>query len=438
MSENKTNSVTRRDFMKTTAVAGATLATGTGGVFAAGSDKIRVGLIGCGGRGTGAGIIERAESSTGVELVAMGDVFQDHLDAAPERIKKNLKKRKLSVKDIYKVTPDTMFSGLDAYQKVIDSDVDMIILTTPPYFRPQQFRAAVEAGKHVFIEKPIAVDPVGVRSVIETAELAKQKGLTVVAGTQMRRLDPMRQAIQKIHDGALGDLVAGQVVRSGGVMRGWRAEEKFQKPEWSDMEYHLRRWIFWNWLSGDFIVEMHVHNLDIMNWAMGSHPESCLAVGGRQVRTEPEFGNIYDHFSAEFVYPNGARVGYMGTQIDEFFYRNDEHVQGTKGSAYLDFGNPKINGANPWKYDGTYTNPAVLEYAEMIDSIRKGNGINEGRQVAESTLTAIMGRMCAYTGRSLKWDWVMNASKLDLSPVQTPFGQTLHKEIAMPGLTELL
>jgi predicted dehydrogenase len=438
MKSKNADMMSRREFIKTSTVAGAALVAGNGGVFAAGSDKIRVGLIGCGGRGTGAGIIDCAQSSKGVELIAIGDLFQDHLDAAPELIKANLRQRELAVDDIYKVTPDTTFVGKDAYKNVIASNVDMIILTTPPYFRPAYFRAAVDAGKHVFIEKPIAVDPVGVRSVIETAELAKQKGLTVVAGTQLRRFEPMRQAIKRLHDGAIGDITGGQVVRTGGAMRDWREDEKVQRAEWSEMEYHIRRWLFWTWTSGDFITEMHVHNLDIMNWILGSHPVSCMAMGGRQARTEPEFGNIYDHFSAEYLYPNDVRIEYLGTQIDKFTYRLDQRVQGTKGSAYLDFGNARIKSAKPWEYSGEHPDPAVQEYADMIDSIRNGRAINEGRQVAESTLTAIMGRMSAYAGRELKWDWAMNASQLDLSPRETPFGPAVEREIAIPGVTELI
>ncbi len=438
--ENSTShvesSMTRRNFIQTTAAA--TLVAGTGGVFAAGSDKIRVGLIGCGGRGTGAGIIDCAQAAPGVELVAMGDLFRDHLDAAPERIKTNLKKHNLPVEKIYKVTPETMFVGFDACKRVLESDVNMIILTTPPNFRPQHFRAAVEAGKHVFIEKPIAVDPVGVRSVLETADLAKQKGLTVVAGTQMRRFEPIMETIKRLHDGAIGDITGGQVVRTGGAMRSWREEEKYKRDEWSEMEYQIRRWLFWTWLSGDFIVEMHVHNLDIMNWIMGSHPVQCMGMGGRQARTAPEYGNVYDHFSVEYLYPNDVRIEYMGTQIDQFTYRNDQRVSGTKGSAYLDFGNCIIKGANPYEYTGEPKNPAVQEYADMIASIRKGDAINDGRQVAESTLTAIMGRLSAYTGRELKWDWALQASQLDLSPEVMYFGDAPERPVAIPGETELI
>lgn len=436
MIKDESNAMNRRDFIKS-AVAATALAA-TGGVFAGGSDIIRVGLIGCGGRGTGAGIIDCAQSSKGVQLVAMGDLFQDHLDAAPQRIKDNLALRELPVDEIYRVKPDNMFVGFDAYKKVIDSDVDMVILTTPPYFRPQHFRYAVEAGKHVFIEKPVAVDPVGVRSVLETAELAKQKGLTVVAGTQMRRFEPIRQAIPRLHDGAIGHITGGQVVRTGGAMRNWRAEEMQKRDEWSDMEYQIRRWLFWTWLSGDFIVEMHVHNLDLMNWVLGAHPVSCMAIGGRQARTEPEFGNVFDHFGVEYLYPNDVRIQYMGTQIDKFTYRNDLNVQGSKGSAFLNFATAKINGEKPWEFEGTYPNPAVQEYAEMIDSIRNGKAINEAQQVAESTMTAIMGRMSAYTGRQLKWDWAMTASLLDLSPAELKFGPAPGRPVAIPGVTELI
>jgi predicted dehydrogenase len=418
-------------------VGDASLVAGSGMVFARGSDKIRVGVIGCCGRGTRAGIIHCAQSSPGIELVAMGDLFQDHVDAAPEQIKSNLQKNNLPLNEIYKVTPDTTFVGFNAYKKVIDAGVDMVILTTPPNFRPEHLRYAVEAGKHVFMEKPVAVDPVGVRSVLESAEIAKKKGLTLVAGTQRRRQKSYREVIKRIHEGAIGDITGGQCVRCGGAMRSWREEEKFQRPEWSDVEYQIRRWLFWTWLSGDFIVEMHVHNLDVMNWILESHPIQCLAVGGRQVRKEPEYGNIYDHFSAEYLYPDDVRIEYIGTQIDKFTSRNDQRVVGTKGSAYLDSGNGIIEGKKPYQFEGTQENPAVLEYSEMIDSIRKGKAINEGRQIAESTMTAILARMSAYTGRALKWDWAMNVSKLDLSPSKLEFFDIPGEPVAIPGLTEI-
>jgi predicted dehydrogenase len=436
--DNKTIDISRRNFLKASLAAGAsTLVAGTGMVFASGSDKIRVGLIGCGGRGTGAGIIHCAQGAPGIELVAIGDIFQDHVSSAPEEIKTNLQKRNLPVDQIYKVTPETTYVGLDAYQKVIDSGVDMVILTTPPNFRPEHLRAAVDAGKHVFMEKPVAVDPVGVRSVLESSELAKKKGLTLVAGTQRRRQQSLREVIKRIHGGTIGEIVSGQCVRCGGAMRTWREDEKEQRPEWSDVEYQIRRWLFWTWLSGDFIVEMHVHNLDIMNWIMQSHPVQCMGVGGRQARLEPEYGNVYDHFSAEYIYPNDVRIEYIGTQIDKFTSRNDQRVVGTKGSAYMDAGNATIKGKNPYTFEGSQIDPAVLEYTEMIDSIRKGKAINEGQQIAESTMTAIIGRMSAYTGRALKWDWAMNVSQLNLMPSKLEFLNLPGKPVAIPGVTEL-
>ena len=438
-SDNRKNQQTRRRFIKTSVVGGtAAMLLSNGMLYGKSPDKIKVGLIGCGGRGTRAGIIDCAESTPGVELVAIGDVFEDHVKSAPEAIKTNLQKRGLPVKDIYKVTPETTFAGFDAYKNVIASDVDMVILTTPPFFRPEHLRAAVEAGKHVFVEKPIAVDPLGVRSVIESSDLALEKGLAIVAGTQLRRILSNRETITRVHNGDLGDLTGGQVVRSGGAMRDWRKEEETRKPEWSDMEYHIRRWLFWTWQSGDFITEMHVHNLDIMNWILGSHPVQCMGVGGRQVRTDAKYGDCYDHFAVEYEYPNDVRIQYIGTQIDGFTYRSDQRVTGTQGSVYLYGGNGIIKGANPWKFEGEKPNPSVLQYAEMIDSIREGKPLNEGRQVAESTMTAILGRMSAYTGRALKWDWAMNASKLDLTPGEMKFGDLPDMPVPMPGVTELI
>ncbi len=437
-SHDKAPKVSRRSFIQQSSLAGtAAFLTGDHFFFGNQSEVVRVGLIGCGGRGTGAGIIDCAAAAPGVQLVAMGDLFQDHMDEAPAAIKRNLEKRNLPVNDIYKVTPETTFVGFDAYQKVIDSGVDMVILTAPPNFRPQHLRYAVEAGKHVFMEKPVAVDPVGIRSVLESAKMAQQKGLTLVAGTQMRRLQSNREIIQRIHDGAIGDINGGQVFRSGSAMRTWRSEEKVKKSGWSEMEYQIRRWLMWSWLSGDFIVEMHVHNLDIMNWIMNAHPVRCIGLGGRQTRIGLEYGNIYDHISVEYEYPNDVRVEYMGTQIDNYAYRSDQRVTGTKGSAVMDFRKGMIKGQHPFVYDRESPDPSVLQYQEMIDSIRQGKAINEGRQIAESTLTAIIGRMSAYTGQVVEWDWALNESKLDLSPAKLEFGDLPGIEVAMPGQTPL-
>jgi len=422
--------ISRRDFIKSSAALGAaSLAVGTNKIFAAGSDKVRIGLIGCGGRGTH-DTTKCLSSAENVELVAMGDLFKDRLDRCRRALGKNLA-------DKVKVTEDTCFVGWDAHKKVVGcDDVDMVILTEPPHFRPQHLKAAIEAGKHVFMEKPVAVDPVGVRSVIASSELAEQKNLTIVAGTQMRRISHLVEGIKSIHDGVIGELVGGQCVRLGEGMLDWGQKER--QPGWSDMEWQLRRWLFLTWLSGDFIVEMHVHNLDVMNWAFGSHPVQCVGMGGREVRTAPEYGDVFDHFAIEYEYPNGVRVEYMGTQIDGFSDRNDQRFVGTKGQAYTDFGRVVVEGQNKVEYAWDKIDPCIKQHADQIAAIRQGKRLNEGKRIAESTLTSIMGRMSAYTGRALKWDWAMKASKLDLSPPKYEFGDLQMGPVAIPGKTQLV
>jgi len=428
----KSRKFTRRDFIRTSsAVGAAALLSGTGRLFAAGSDKIRVGLIGCGGRGR-YDTTNCLNSAQNVELVAMGDIFKERLEDCRTTLEKKLP-------DKIKVTDDMCFTGWDAYKKVLAcDDVDMVILTEPPYFRPEHLRAALEAGKHVFMEKPVAVDPVGVRSVIESSKLADKKNLTIVAGTQSRRMAHLVESMKRIHNGDIGEIVAGQCVRIGGGMLTWRESTRVRQPGWSDTEWQLRRWLFLTWLSGDFIVEQHIHNLDVVNWALDAHPVQCFGLGGRQVRTGPEYGNIYDHFTVEYEYPNGARIEYMGSQIDGCSGRSDERIVGTKGSAYIDSGNFTIEGQKPFKYDGPSPSPVIKQHADQIAAIRQGKYLNEGKRIAESTMICIMGRMSAYTGRALKWDWAMNASKLDLSPAKHEFGDLPMRPVAIPGKTQLI
>ena len=421
--------VSRRDFIKASAaVSLAAITSGVGRVFAAGSDKVRVGLIGCGGRGV-YDSTNCVNAAPNAEIVAMGDLFKDRLDSAIEELKKNLGEK-------IKVTDDTCFVGFDAYKKVIACDVDLVILTTPPHFRPEHLRAAVQAGKHVFMEKPVAVDPAGVRSVIASSELADEKNLTIVAGTQARRLAHHVEIIKRIHNGDIGEILSGQCVRLGSGMMDWGP--KTRQPDWSDMEWQLRRWLFLTWLSGDFIAEMHVHELDIVNWALSSHPVSCVGMGGRQVRTAPEYGNVFDHFAVEYEYPNGVRIEYLGSQIEGCSVRCNERFVGTKGSAYTDWATSYIEGQNPFKYEGDSPDPCLRQHADQIAAIREGKKLNEGRRIAESTLTSIMGRMSAYTGRALKWDWAMNASQLDLSPAKYEFGDLPIRPVAVPGKTMLV
>ena len=426
----KLSGLSRRDFIKKSAVVSAAALTSPASrIFAAGSDTVRVGLIGCGGRGT-YDTTNCLNSSNNVQLVAMGDLLKDRLVSSLANLKKRLGEK-------IKVTEDKCFIGWDAYKKVVAcDDVDLVILTEPPHFRPAHLAAAIEAGKHVFMEKPVAVDPVGVRSVIASSELADKKKLTILAGTQMRRISHLVQGVKSIRDGAIGDILAGQCVRIGDGMLTWGSNER--QPAWSDMEWQLRRWLFLTWLSGDFIVEMHVHNLDVMNWAMGAHPVQCMGMGGRQVRTAPEYGDVYDHFAVEYEYPNGVRVEYMGAQIDGCSDRNDQRLVGTKGSAYMDFGRTVIKGAKEIEYAWDNSDPCLRQHADQIAAIRQGQALNDGRRIAESTLTCIMGRISAYTGRALSWDWAMKASKLDLSPPKHEFGDLPMPAVAIPGKTQLI
>ncbi len=430
--ENKLNTsqggLSRRDFVKASAAISVGAVPGINKAFAAGSDRIRLGLIGCGGRGRHDST-KCLRADPNVELVAMGDMFADRLTATRKGLKASFANR-------IKVAGDTCFLGFDAYKKVLASDVDMVILTTPPGFRPEHLRAAIEAGVHVFTEKPVAVDPVGVRSVIASGQLADKKGLTIVAGTQMRRINHLVAGIKKIRDGALGDILGGQCLRIGGGMMGWGP--KARKPQWTDMEWQLRRWLFMTWLSGDFIAEMHVHNLDLLNWVMGSHPVKVFALGGRQVRTAPEYGDVYDHIAAEYEYPNGVRIQYMGSQIDGVSFRTDLNFTGTKGTAYIDFANFIVKGSNAWTYDGPQNDPCIQQHADQIDAIRNGKKLNEAKRIAESSLTAIIGRMSAYTGRALKWDWALKASKLDLAPEKYQLGDLAMPKAAIPGKTQLI
>jgi predicted dehydrogenase len=414
----------RRDFIKTSAVSLAALEA-TGRVFAAGSDTVRIGIIGCGGQGT-RDLVSCVNSSPGVEIVAMADLFED-------RMKESLAKLKNDVPAAVKVTPERCFIGFDAHKKLLATDVQMVLLTTPPHWRAQHFQAAVEAGKHVFMEKPAGVDPKAIRSMIETGELARQKKLSVVAGTQRRHSKMYNEIIRRIHDGQIGQIVAGQAYWNGSDMLGyWKWWDKENR---SDMEWQCRSWPWFTWTSGDHIVEQHVHNLDVINWALQGHPEQCMGMGGRAVRT---LGNIYDHFAVEYEYADGVRVASMCRQINKCDSgdRIAERVVGTKGFANINEG--VITGEKPYKYGGPDPDHYVMEMADLIASIRNGSPINEAKNVAESTMNAIMGRMSAYTGRALKWDWAMKASKLDLTPPKYEFVDMPTDPVAVPGKTQLI
>ncbi len=428
MSEEKTNQ-SRRDFIKTSAVAiGATVASNliNNAAYAAGSDEIRIGLVGCGGRGTGA--VENAfNSAQGVKLVAMGDAFKDRLEESKATLaKKNA--------DKMNVPTDRCFVGFDAYEKVINAkEVNYIILATPPGFRPAHLKAAVVAGKNIFTEKPVAVDSTGIRNVLETYEQAKAKNLAIAAGTQRRHQTGYLETMKLIHDGAIGDIVAARCYWNQGGL--WK---KDRQANWSDLEWQLRNWLYFTWLSGDHIVEQHVHNIDVVNWAMQAHPTSATGMGGRQSRTSPDYGHIFDHFAIDYEYESGMHLMSMCRQVVGADGNVSEALVGTKGKCQVN--RYQITGEKPWRLareKGDDPDPYVQEHTDLIASIRAGKPINELKNVAESTLTAIMGRMSAYTGKVVTWEQALSSQE-SLVPAKLDWGPLAVPAIAIPGQTGLV
>jgi len=422
----------RRQFIKTGAAASMLPLLGSlQPVFAAGSDRLKIGLVGCGWRGIDA-VRNCVAADPSVQLVALGDAFADRVDAALKEFAEGGgdEKRPPLAREQFAVTRERCFSGFDAYQQVIDAGIDLVLLVTPPQFRPRHLQAAVEAGVHVFMEKPVAVDPVGARRVMQLSDLAAQKGLAIVSGTQRRHSADYLETMARIKDGAIGELVGGQAY--------WMQEglwHRGRQPAWSEMEYQMRNWLYFTWLSGDHIVEQHMHNLDIMNWAFGGPPVKAYGMGGRQSRTDPKYGDAWDHFSVEYEYANGARVQSLCRQVPGTSTRVTERLVGTKGNATP---SGTIRGENAWKFTGQLVNPYDQEHIDLIRSIRAGKPLNEGRQVAESTMTAILGRISAYTGREVGYAWLLEASKLDLTPAKLAWGDAPPVVIPVPGQTPLV
>ena len=401
--------LTRREFLKnSTVTAGALALTGAAAPLAEarGSDTIRVGVSGCGNRGSGAAR-DCVKSSPGVKIVALADAFEQRLKG---------------LKDEFKVPNNRCFVGLDAYKKLLAlDDVDLVILATPPGFRPKQFAAAIDSGKNVFMEKPVGVCPAGIKMVIESSEKATEKKLAVVAGTQRRHQLSYVETMKRIHDGAIGEIVSAQCYWNMGGL--WVNKKQ---PNQGDIEWQIRNWLYFPWLSGDHIVEQHVHNIDVINWAFGALPESVHGVGGRQYRTGPEYGNIFDHFGVEFFYPGDVRTISTCRQIEGTTTRISERVVGTKGVSDCA---GTIEGENAWRYDGPNPSAYVLEHTDLVKSIRMGEPLNEGKRVAESTLCAIMGRESAYTRQRFKMSWFMSKCTLNLIP---PDGLNLSDSKPVP------
>jgi predicted dehydrogenase len=368
---------------------------------ARGSDSIRVGVVGCGGRGSGAAD-DCVKSSQGVKIVALADAFGDQLTR---------------LKDRYNVPNNRCFTGLGAYKQLMAlDDINLVIIATPPGFKAPQFAEAVKRGKNVFIEKPVATCPAGIKMMFEASEKATEKGLAVVAGTQRRHEPKYVETMKRIHDGAIGDIVSAQCYWNMGALWVERAKtnwDNYKSGKYSDVEWQIRNWLFTSWLSGDHIVEQHVHNIDVINWAFGALPEQVHGLGGRQDRTEPQYGNIFDHFGVEFFYPNDVRTISTCRQIDGTSGNVSERVAGTKGSSDCA---GTIKGENSWSYEGPNPNPYVVEHTDLINSIRSGNPLNEGKQVAESTMCAIMGRESAYSRQQFKTSWFLSRCSLNNLP----------------------
>ncbi|MEM7204762.1 MAG: Gfo/Idh/MocA family oxidoreductase [Planctomycetota bacterium] len=393
--ERRDGALSRREFLVSSAAAAsaATLSTLHAATpRGARPEPLRIGLIGCGGRGTGAAV-QALQADGAVQLVAMADMFADRLASSLEGLR-----GKPELQERIVVDEAHRFVGFDAYEKVLATDIDVVLLTTPPHFRPVHFAAAIAAGKHVFMEKPVAVDGAGIRAILAAAETAKQKGLAVVSGLQRHHQNGYIEAMRRVHDGAIGDIVAAHCYWNQGGL--WVRK---REPEWSDMEWQLRNWLYFTWLSGDHIVEQHVHNLDVVNWAKRAHPVRALGLGGRQTRVDPAYGHIFDHHSVHYEYGDGTWLFSQCRQMVGCKGRVSEHLIGTKGRCDTDSRRWSISGDTEWKYEGDKNNPYQTEHDDLFASIRKGQPLNEGRYVAESTLTAIMGRMATYSGKEITW-----------------------------------
>ena len=421
-------SISRRRFIATTSVGAALpIAAGAlGGIPLPRTEEIRVGLIGCGGRGKGAAR-NALEASPDITIHAIGDIFPDRVDGA----RSGFATMSETFGDRAIPAEERCFVGWDAFRDVIGTDCDYVILATPPGFRPQHFEAAIGAGKHVFMEKPVAVDPAGIRTVLAAAKEADVRNLSVVLGTQRRHQAGYLALIDQIRNGAIGTPLAAQCYWNQGGL--WSVDAQDDR---TDMENQLRNWLYHSWLSGDHIVEQHVHNIDVVNWVFDAHPISVYGMGGRQTRTDPKYGHIFDHFSLEYVYPDNRVAHSMCRQQVGTQQRVEERVIGTEGRASTGQG-LRITGPNEWRFTGDQVNPYVQEHIDLQASIRgTGPHLNEGQRIAESTMSAIMGREAAYTGQLITWDDAMQ-STLDLTPEVHEFGPRVEHPVAMPGVTEL-
>ena len=443
----KKDTPNRRQFIKTgsaAAVAASTISFPTVTFGKPDSRKLKIGFIGCGGRGTGAAN-QALSADSNVELWAMGEVSEARLNNSLN----NISKRKPGMVN---VDPKRKFIGLDAYQKVLESGVDLVILTTPPGFRPLHFKAAVEANKHIFLEKPMATDAPGLRSVMESYKLAEKKGLAVVAGFCWRYEPGRREFFKRIADGAIGEVQSMYATYYTGPVKPMPPDSA-RKEEWSDIEWQVRNWYNFTWCGGDGLVEQAVHSVDKISWLFGDvPPHSCVAVGGRQKPNNS--GNIWDHIEVNYLFERGAR-GFLGQrQIPGCHGENNDYIHGTKGRAQIGggliiTGKDAIKGntndwtyspnGDLWRYTGPGGNMYQIEHDELFASIRDGNPINNGARMCNATMMAIMGRIAGYTGKQVTWDQALN-SKQDLFPKDQNWDTGKHTPPAeaIPGTKEAI
>jgi len=424
------NNQNRRDFIKKSSIAVAATAFFTPTFAQMNNSKtLKVGLIGCGGRGTGAAA-QAIKADPNVIITAMGDVFEDRLlESYNSLIQVDA--------DKVKVDAAHRFVGFDAYKKVIDSGVDVVLLTSTPSFRPLHFEYAVNAGKHIFCEKPVAVDAAGVRRVLAAAKVAKEKQLNVVSGFCFRYETPTREVMSRVLAGQVGKINSISTFRNGG--EAWYIP---RQPDWNDTTYYMRNWYYYNALSGDFIVEQAVHSLDMMSWAMGDvMPLSVIGTGGRQLRVDPKYGNIYDHFAVEFTYADGAKGFHFTRQQAGTSSRNTVDVLGTDGQAIINVTNRhEIVGKNPWNFKGRMNNMYQTQHDELFAAIRAGKVLFDGEFMTNSTLLAIMARDAAYSGQVLTTEQVLN-STVALGPALEDYSWDLPLNphpIAIPGITKVV
>lgn len=420
--------ITRRKFIGSVAAAGAaavTVRAAASGAQSQGAPAVvtraidgkplKAGLIGCGGRGRGAAN-NFLDSSPNVQIVALADLFEDRAKEA---------QKLLNEKRGQQIADSRLYTGFDAYQKLIDSDVDVVLQATPPHFRPMHMKAVIDAKKHLFMEKPVAVDVPGVKSVMDTAERAASLGLSVMTGTQLRR-DLVRMEVRKrVLDGAVGDIRALRIIRNQGAL--WY---RVPQPGWSDMEYMIRDWVNWAWLSGDIIVEQHIHHLDAMLWITGKTPIKGTGMGAHVRR---KTGDQYDFFSVDYEYENGLHMHSTIRQLNGCSNEHQEVIVGSKGSADLDGNIYDASGKRIWKYDGPKNDPLVQEHADWVTAIRTNKPVNQAKETALATLMAIMGRDSAYTGKAITWEALM-ASTERLGPAEYSLGAVNLKPVApVPG-----